>query len=266
MSDWTTRTTRHAYTLLWSGATLLVLGAHAGAVAWMLQQPAVAAADAPPAAIMLELAEMSAAPEVMEDVDLPPDQLMQEQMASEPVEEVEEETEEEPEKVEEPIEEVEEELPKVEETPVEKVEVPVPKAAPKKVVKKQKPKPKAAPVPKTAAPKKIDAPRADTVKASQSSRGSSSMTPARWQSRLAGHLERHKRYPAGANGAKGVARVTFNIDASGNVTSVSLAASSGHPALDQEVLALVRRASPVPAPPPGVSHRISVPVRFSARR
>ncbi len=265
MTDWTTRATRRAYTLLWSVAALLVLGVHAGAVAWMLREPPIAPADSPPAAIMLELAELAAAPEVEEELDLPPDQLMQEQMASEPVEEVKEETEEEPEKVEDVVEEIEEELPEVEETPVEKVEVPVPKARPKKIEKKQKPKPAAAPVPKTAAPKKVEAPRAQTAKAAQSSRGVSSVSPARWQARLLGHLERHKRYPPGANGATGIVGLVFSIDSAGNVTSARISRSSGHAALDQEVLALVRRASPVPAPPPGAPHKISVPVRFNTR-
>ena len=259
MNDWVTRTTRRVHTGLWAGAALLVLGAHAGAVAWMLHQPPVMPADAPPAAIMLELAEISAAPHVTEDIDLPPDQLMQEQMASKPVEEVKEDIEK-PEEVEDVVEEVEEELPKVDETPVEKVEVPVPKAAPKTIKKRQKPKPKAAPVPKTAAPKKVEAPRAKVAKASQSSSGVSSMSPARWQARVQAHLERHKRAPAGAG--TGVVRVAFGIDASGRVTSVSLTRSSGNPALDQAALAMVRRASPVPAPPPGVGRKIGVPVRF----
>ncbi len=222
----------------------------------MLRQPPVVPADAPPAAIMLELAEMSVAPEVQEDVDLPPDQLMQASEASKPVEEVKEEPEEKPEEVEE----VEEELPQVEETPVEKVEVPIPKAAPKKVVKKQKPKPKAAAVPKTSAPKKVDAPRAPVARAAQSSRGVSSVSPATWQARLQGHLERHKRAPAG--GGAGVVGLAFGIDGAGNVTSARIVRSSGNAALDQAALAMVRRASPVPAPPPGVQRKIVVPVRF----
>ncbi|MCX5579617.1 TonB family protein, partial [Kaistia terrae] len=32
--------------------------------------------------------------------------------------------------------------------------------------------------------------------------------------------------------------------------------------LDQEVLSLLRRASPVPPPPPGVKKTITAPVRF----
>lgn len=104
--------------------------------------------------------------------------------------------------------------------------------------------------------------------AQQSATGvSSSASPARWQSRLMAHLERRKRYPAGARrrGEQGTVYIRFRIDDSGNVLSVSLAGSSGFPDLDAEVLSLVRRASPVPAPPPGANKTITAPVRFSAR-
>ena len=92
-------------------------------------------------------------------------------------------------------------------------------------------------------------------------------TPARWQARVASHLERRKRYPSAARkqGQQGTAQVRFTIDGSGNVQSVSLVRSSGVPLLDEEVVALVRRASPVPAPPPGVNRTIVVPIRFSMR-
>ncbi|HET9069062.1 MAG TPA: energy transducer TonB, partial [Amaricoccus sp.] len=96
---------------------------------------------------------------------------------------------------------------------------------------------------------------------------SASLTPARWQARLMAHLERRKKYPAGARKRReeGTVLVRFAIDGSGNVLSSGLVRSSGHSELDQAVLALVRRASPVPAPPPGAPHQITAPVRFSIR-
>ena len=115
---------------------------------------------------------------------------------------------------------------------------------------------------------KLRTERAPQAAAAQSSRGASaSLSPERWQSRLLSHLERRKRYPASARRARkqGTAYVRFSIDANGNVASVSLARSSGVAELDQEVVAMVRRASPVPAPPPGVNRTIMVPVRFSLR-
>lgn len=80
------------------------------------------------------------------------------------------------------------------------------------------------------------------------------------------HLERRKKYPADAHrrGERGTVHVRFTIEDGGNVRSVSLARPSGYPALDDEVLSLVRRASPVP-PPPGVNKTITAPVRFNVR-
>ncbi|MFC5518824.1 energy transducer TonB, partial [Kaistia terrae] len=73
-----------------------------------------------------------------------------------------------------------------------------------------------------------------------------------------------KRYPAGSRsrGETGIVTVRFTIDDGGNVLAVALAGSSGFPELDQEVLSLLRRASPVPPPPPGVKKTITAPVRF----
>ena len=81
------------------------------------------------------------------------------------------------------------------------------------------------------------------------------------------HLERRKRYPAGAKGRReeGVVYVHFSIDDQGRVLSVALARSSGFRELDESVLSLVRRASPVPAPPPGAPHDITAPVHFNIR-
>jgi TonB family protein len=66
---------------------------------------------------------------------------------------------------------------------------------------------------------------------------------------VAAHLARHKQYPASARsaGAQGIATVTFSIDGNGRVTAARLAAGSGNPAIDQEVVAMARRASPFQA-------------------
>ncbi|WP_245315030.1 energy transducer TonB [Labrys sp. WJW] len=59
----------------------------------------------------------------------------------------------------------------------------------------------------------------------------------------------------------------FTITRSGQVTSARLAASSGDAVGDTEAVALVRRASPVPAPPPGLFGSgpltLSQPIRFN---
>ena len=78
------------------------------------------------------------------------------------------------------------------------------------------------------------------------------------------HLNRYKRYPAGASSA-GTASVAFTIARSGQVLSAHLIGSSGNPALDAEAVSLPRRASPVPAPPPdfgGSVLTLTVPIHF----
>jgi len=163
---------------------------------------------------------------------------------------------------------------------LEDVEVPLPTSRPpppERKVEKEEPKaerPRRKPPAKRPAPSRnadvarVQTRQADVAAASQTSSGSgSNISPARWQSRLLAHLERRKRYPAASRSRReqGTAYVRFRIDDAGNVVSASLARSSGFPALDEEVVAMVLRASPVPAPPPGVNKNITVPVRFSVR-
>lgn len=90
---------------------------------------------------------------------------------------------------------------------------------------------------------------------------------ANYNGRVSAHLARHKRYPADAqrSGTTGVASVSFSLDGGGRVTSVRLASGSGTASIDQEVVAMVRRASPFPAPPDGRGKSFTVPVRFNIR-
>ena len=57
----------------------------------------------------------------------------------------------------------------------------------------------------------------------------------------------------------------FALDGGGAVTLADLAQSSGDRALDDEALAAVRRASPLPAPPTGAPRAYSAPIRFELR-
>jgi TonB family protein len=81
---------------------------------------------------------------------------------------------------------------------------------------------------------------------------------------VAAHLTRHKQYPADArrNREQGTATVSFAVDGSGRVTAASLVRGSGHASLDQEVQAMVRRASPFPPPPGGRRMSFTVPIIF----
>jgi len=88
---------------------------------------------------------------------------------------------------------------------------------------------------------------------------------ASWQRLLVAQLERHKRYPPQARGKVGEAKLAFSIDRTGRVIASRIMHSSGSEALDQEALALLRRAAPLPPPPAGLpDDRLSfvVPIRY----
>ena len=92
----------------------------------------------------------------------------------------------------------------------------------------------------------------------------------RWQTALAAHIERFKRYPAKArsSGEQGVATVAFTIDRQGRLLTSRIVQSSGSAMLDQETLAMLDRAQPMPAPPNDVpDNKLSfiVPVRFNIK-
>ncbi|HWN50093.1 MAG TPA: energy transducer TonB [Xanthobacteraceae bacterium] len=92
----------------------------------------------------------------------------------------------------------------------------------------------------------------------------------RWESELVAHIERFKRYPieARARGQQGLARVAFTIDRDGRVRASHILQTSGSPELDQESLAMLNRAQPMPKPPSQVqTSELSfvVPVRFNIR-
>ena len=83
-------------------------------------------------------------------------------------------------------------------------------------------------------------------------------------------LQQSKRYPATAEARReqGVVTLSFTVDRSGHVLSRSIVKSSGVGALDEEVLAMVKRAEPLPAFPPAMmqqSVNLVVPIRFSLR-
>jgi periplasmic protein TonB len=81
---------------------------------------------------------------------------------------------------------------------------------------------------------------------------------------VSAHLRRHQQYPTDARsgGQQGTATVSFSLDGGGRVTSARLARASGVASLDQEVQAMVRRASPFPAPPSRQGVSFTVPVTF----
>lgn len=60
---------------------------------------------------------------------------------------------------------------------------------------------------------------------------------------------------------RGTAVVAFSISGSGGLASLSIARSSGSPALDQAALRVIRKAAPFPAPPRGAQRSYSIKVK-----
>ena len=74
---------------------------------------------------------------------------------------------------------------------------------------------------------------------------------AEWAGAIQSRIARHQRYPAGNHG-EGRVKVELVILRSGQLGQVTLAASSGRPALDDAALTAVRRAAPFPPAPDGL--------------
>ncbi|SFJ83864.1 outer membrane transport energization protein TonB (TC 2.C.1.1.1) [Bosea sp. OK403] len=280
--------------LRWSVAALVVASAHAGA-GWMILnwQQAEAAMGEPPAAVMIELAPIAVAPETPPQEVAPGPEMVEAQPEPAPervVEKPPEETPREPEPVVTPVEPTPEvplpvmqpepgiklpEMPQIADAPVV---LPPPPPPPRPVVQRKPPPPKPRmaerhkPVEpgrpqmrQTSAPPSAQAQTAPSMAAPSAGAASApSVSPASWRGTLIAHLNRYKRFPGGAS--PGTVQVAFSIDRGGRVLSARLAGSSGDTILDEEAVAMVRRASPVPAPPQGVGGgtiALAVPVRFS---
>lgn len=251
--------TRREEATRWGLSLLAVLAVGGGAIWWVMHLPAppVAVPEPPPAAIAIDMApEPVSTP--TPPTDLPPGP-QQTQSIPDP-------TPVEPPKITAPP------------SPAPHPPVPVPKPEkPRKVVKPHKPVPqlkkpipdKTPPAEATTAPPSSEAPPAPAQAAPAPGAASSkaSHDPLTWQGALLAQLEKFKRYPsdAMADHQEGVPTVTFSMDRKGHVLSVTLASSSGHPLLDQEAVALPRRAQPLPVPPDSVQGdpiTLTVPVEF----
>lgn len=91
-----------------------------------------------------------------------------------------------------------------------------------------------------------------------------------FQKALLRHLNRHKRYPPAARAKReqGVVYVRFAMDRRGRVLRANIERHSKYAPLDEEGLALLRRAQPLPMPPlelAGDPLELVVPVEFSLR-
>jgi protein TonB len=286
-----------------AGLTVLAAHAGAVAL-MLREPPIELADGAPPAAIMIELApepeaviteetevssetvdaeEIKTAsneplPEPMQE---PPVQPLPEPPPPEPVveEEVVEKIVEPPPVVPEPLPEPIEEIDPIDEmvmAQLDNIEVPIPmvrppvpepqvekkqEAKPKKVVKKQQ----TPPASQAARQAKADVTQSNRTAARQTNSGSgSNMSPAKWNSRVHAHIVKRSKSLSGKFRIDAIVGLYFTFDPSGNVTSVSVRRSSGNPALDEAAASMVRRASPLPAPPANTPNFLSVSLKIES--
>lgn len=263
----------------WTGSFALVLAAHAAAIGAALSwAEATAPHSPPPAAVMLELAPLPAAPEATPN-DAPPAPDLREAVP---------EPDEPPPPVD--LKPMTISLPDAEPPPP--VEIPPPQAAvidlpppepPPPVELKPPPKPTPRPVEKPKPPEKkppalAAAPQATPDQAPRAAaplQGASPAPPSaalpNWRSLLLRHLERHKRYPVEAQRQRqeGMVYVRFTLSRDGRVLASRMERPSGTASLDQEGLDLLQRAQPMPPFPPdqpGETMELIVPIQFSLRR
>jgi protein TonB len=87
-----------------------------------------------------------------------------------------------------------------------------------------------------------------------------------FQRTLYEHIERYQRYPERARQAQltGVVQVSFIMDRGGSVLSAWIEERSGFSVLDQEALATIWRAQPLPPIPPHLPDRMQIvlPILF----
>jgi protein TonB len=140
---------------------------------------------------------------------------------------------------------------------------PAPPPPPPKPVKKVEKKPveKKPVVPRTAAIESNEAREAKAA-ALETARAAA----ASYAARVAGELERRKRYPSEAKAARvvGTVLLAFVIGPAGAIVSHSILRSSGNAALDAAVHAMVAAAHF--DPPPGGRFASSIPIRFKMTR
>lgn len=221
-------------------AAIAIVLAHAAVIALALnwyQRSDPAGLSLQP--IMVELAPAPAAPRIQAE-DQPPGPQVQEAEAP---------------PVEPPIEQVIEE--QLQPTPLQPQPVVVarPKIEPKPEPTPVKPKPvrerEKKPIKERLAEKSTAA-KADRIApdapSSASNASAAAAARASYNSIVVSHLQRFKRYPSGAEarGESGRASVAFTVSRNGRVTGTRLVKSSGFASLDQEAIAWIQRAQPLP--------------------
>ena len=149
--------------------------------------------------------------------------------------------------------------PQIDQVAEQKVDKPIPpkQTTPDAELPVEKPPPQVVetnPAPRTTVHEVASAPRIDPS----------------WESLLLKRLQQFKSYPprARSKSEQGVVLLAFSIDRNGHVVSRHIVRGSGYTDLDDEVLAMVERAQPMPAFPASMTEArldLTVPIRFSLR-
>ena len=257
----------------WGASTVVIVALHIAAallaMSWLRSQPEQGVILP---AIMVDMSPVTSAPQSTQ-TDIAPGPVMQEADAS-PPEPVQQQA------VEETIAPTPpQEKPDVVAPPEQKLEPTPSRPEPGKIVPVEKPtpvKPKAVrreakrpsevtPAPRTSAP-----PRAvrEAPMASAMSAGAVASVIASYNQRVRAHLMRFHQYPSGGGGARGVARLSFTLSRSGQVTSSRIGGPSGVAAFDAQAMSMIRQASPFPPIPEEIKNgamSFSIPVEFTVR-
>jgi protein TonB len=250
----------------WLICGAIIVLAHGGIAARMVNWRDTIEPAEPAAAIVIEFAPVPVAPPTPQtDIAPGPEQVMSEASPDKPVERVEDEQKVEAKVASRPV---EEPPPEIKPAPNPDVAVEPPA---QEVTTPQRQEPRA-PAPTTSAPQALPEQTAALPAAPAQGR----MTPTNsnavptWKTQIVALLERNKRYPPAAQSRReqGTAQVFFSLDRQGRVIDSRLVRSSGASALDEEALALLRRAQPFPPPPtelPGERVDVNVPIRFNLK-
>jgi len=247
----------------WLVSGAIIVLAHGGIAAGMVSWRDEIDPAEPAAAIVIEFAPMPVAPTMPQTNIAPgPEQVMSDASSNKPVESLEEKQ-----KVEEKV-----ASRPVEEPPPEVKPAPNPEVAVEPLREVQQETPRQAPrlpAPTTSAPQAIP----ERTAALPAAPAQGQITPqnssalATWRSQIVAVIERNKHYPetSARRGEQGVAQIFFSLDRQGRVIDSRVVRSSGASALDEEALALLRRAQPFPPVPPeilGDRVNLILPLRF----
>jgi periplasmic protein TonB len=249
----------------WGLAAVIVCAAHFGLMAsYLLFPSAESEGSAASPAVIVELAPLPVAPASQQDL-APGPEMVEAQPTPKPPPQVEPEVVEPAPKMEAPAP-AEVTLPEPKPNAVEKK----PEETPDTQMTEVPPVPQATPAPQTTAAPRSEQHTAATPQAPSPGAAESRAAIASWRDLVLARLQQNKRYPASAEARheQGTATLSFSVDRNGRVLARSITRSSGSTALDEEVLAMVRRAQPLPAFPAAMiqnSVNLIVPIRFSLR-